>query len=281
MSTTSEQPAIRTMKCMEIQGGSHAVQEVVSTPGLEAWVYSLPYEGAERGGDLHYLSVCGGGLFTRLIIADVSGHGAKVAQFSAWLRTAMRKNINRKSQTTLVREINRQFSELAQSQRFATAVISTYLATRRRLTVCNAGHPRPLWFRAETGQWMIMNRETSVTGNLPLGIDDEADYHQFAVTLERGDIVVFYTDALSEAADASGTMLNEEGLLQLARGLKRDDPRQFGTALLTRIGEYRGGQPLDDDTTLVILFHDASGPRRISLAEKLDVYAKVFGLKSY
>ncbi|WP_422928213.1 PP2C family protein-serine/threonine phosphatase [Singulisphaera sp. PoT] len=275
----AEHPAPRVMKCMEIQGGSNAVEEPVSTPGLEGWIYSLPHQGAERGGDVHYLSLCGGGLFTRLIVADVSGHGAKVAEFSAWLRTAMRRNINRKSQTGLVREINRQFSEMAQSRRFATAVIATYLSSRRRLTLCNAGHPRPLWFHAGTGQWSIMTREDNGAGNLPLGIDDDASYHQFAVDLERGDIVAVYTDALSEAASPDGRMLGEEGLLQLARGLEGDDPQELGKALLARIGEHRGGLPSDDDVTLVVFFHTGSGPRRLSVAEKLDVLAKVFRLK--
>ncbi len=269
------------MRCMEIQGGSNAVDEFVSTPGLEAWIYSLPYEGAERGGDLHYVSVCGGGVITRLIIADVSGHGAKVAEFSAWLRTLMKKNINRKSQTGFVDKLNRQFAELAQMQRFATAVVATYLATKRRLTVCNAGHPRPLWYQAKTGTWGLLDQEVSEPGNLPLGIDDETAYHQFAVNLGRGDLVVFYTDALSEASDASGTMLTEEGLLDIARSLKIEEPQRVGSAMITRIREHRGGLPLDDDTTLIVLFHNAGGPRRLSLAEKLDVYAKVFGLKAH
>ena len=136
------------MRCMEISGGSQAIEEAVSTPGLDLWVFSKPHQGSTAGGDVHYLSLCGGGVISRLIIADVSGHGDSVAEFSAFLRGLIRQNINKKSQTGLVRTLNRKFTEMAQFRRFATAIVATYLATRQSLTICNAGHPRPLWYRA-------------------------------------------------------------------------------------------------------------------------------------
>jgi serine phosphatase RsbU (regulator of sigma subunit) len=233
------------------------------------------------GGDLHYLSVCGGGIITRLLVADVSGHGASVADFSNSLRALLRRNINTKDQTRLVQALNREFSSLAQLQRFATAVIATYLATTRRLTVCNAGHPRPLLFSASTGSWTFLDKEIGERGNLPLGLDDESAYHQFAVTLTRGDSLIVYTDALTEAADASGKLLGEEGLLELCRGLDPTAPLAFGPALLAAVDLHRNGRPADDDITLVTLHHNGEGPRRLSVSEKLEVYAKVCGLKSY
>jgi hypothetical protein len=82
MNPAFSQSHVASMKCMEIRGGSRAVEEAFDTPGLDAWLYSRPFEGAERGGDLHYVSVCGGGVITRVVVADVSGHGARVAEFS-------------------------------------------------------------------------------------------------------------------------------------------------------------------------------------------------------
>ena len=269
------------MRCMEIRGGSRAVAESLETPGLDAWVYSSPYEGAENGGDVYYVSLCGGGVITRLVVADVSGHGESVAAFSANLREMMRKNINTKSQTRLVRALNRAFGKNVESFRFATAVVATYLATRKSLTVCNAGHPRPLWYRARSKSWSLLDKHVADTGNLPLGLDDESAYHQFAVTLSHGDIVLFYTDALSEASDETGRMLGEEGLLELARGLEATEPARIGPALLSKIDHHRGGRPADDDVTLLTLVHNGGGPRPPSLREKVDVYAKVFGFKSY
>ena len=279
MGLPESHPDGRSMRCMEISGGSQAVEEAVTTPGLDAWVYSRPYAGAANGGDVHYVSLCGGGVITRLIVADVSGHGEAVARVSASLRALMRKEINTKSQTRLVRELNRQFAGLVQLQLFATAVVATYLATQRRLTVCNAGHPRPLWYRAAAGEWGVLDRSHGELGNLPLGLDDETPYDQFAVTLGRHDLVLFYTDALIEAEDPSGAPLGEAGLLGLAGTLDITDPGGLGPALLAAVETHRAGLPAADDMTLVLLHHNAGGPRRPSLGEKLDVYAKVFGLK--
>jgi len=265
---------------MEIRGCNRAVDEAFRTPGLDAWVYSLPFEGSASGGDLHYVSLCGGGVITRLVVADVSGHGERVAEFSDALRTLMRKNINTKSQTRLVTALNRQFGETAQSLRFATAVVATYLATTRTLTVCNAGHPRPLWRRAATGSWEPLDRTFDGAGNLPLGLDDDSPYNQFSVTLGEGDVLLFYTDALTEAMDSSGRLLGEDGLIEIAKGLDATDPHRLAPALLEAIGRHRAGKPADDDVTLLTLYHTGRGRARLSLSDKLDVYMKLFGVRS-
>src|SRR4051794_40901162 len=117
-----------SLRCMEIWGGSGLVETQFSTPGLDAWVYSRPFEGVASGGDVHYVSLCGGGIVTKVILADVSGHGAPVAEVALRLRDLMRRNINRKDQGQLVRGLNRQFTALEGAGHFATAVVLTYLA---------------------------------------------------------------------------------------------------------------------------------------------------------
>ena len=271
----------RSLQCMEIRGGSQAVDASVSTPGLDAWVFSRPCGGDATGGDVHYVSLCGGGTITRLIVADVSGHGQEVAEFSSSLRGLMRKNINTKSQTRLIRDLNRQFAERAKLQRFATAVVATYLATKKSFTLCNAGHPRPLWYRAETRDWTLLDQNLEGVGNLPLGLDDETAYNQFVLQLGSDDLVLVYTDALIESADPSGVLLGEQGLFGLARSIEPGAPDTVGRALLDAVDRFRSGRPAEDDVTLVVLRHLGGGPKRLSLGEKLDVYAKVFGLKSY
>ena len=136
---------------MEIRGGSRAVEGVLEAPGLDEWVSSRPHESSPGGGDVHYLSLCGGGIVSRLILADVSGRGSAVADVAVALRALMKKNINVKNQARLVRDLNRQFAEVAHLDHLATAVVATYLATDRSLTICNAGHPSPLRRRAEDG----------------------------------------------------------------------------------------------------------------------------------
>src|SRR5947209_2852574 len=176
------------MHCMEIWGGSHAAAARTSTPGLDVWVSSQPHEAAPHGGDVHYVSLCGGGMITRLIVADLSGHGSSAAAAALGLRKLMRRNINRKDQSRLVRALNRQFLRQSKLRRFATAVVATYLTTRDTLTVCNAGHPRPFRYRAADRAWdTLTTADGDGPANLPLGIDADTPYTQLAVPLGRGD----------------------------------------------------------------------------------------------
>jgi phosphoserine phosphatase RsbU/P len=278
------EPEAVAMRCMEIWGGNRAEDNAVGTPGLDLWIFSEPYHADDHGGDVHYISLCGGGIITRLIVADVSGHGETVGEFSDALRTLMRRNINKKSQKGLVRALNRQFTELAQLRRFATAIVATYLATNDSLAICNAAHPRPIWYRAASRSWTILDHEAAESSetamNLPFGIDETSSYDQFIVRLGQDDVVIFYTDALTEAMAPSEVMLGEEGLLTIARSLDLDQPAQLGAALLEKVRDHRAGVPADDDVTLLVMHHNAGPLRHPSIGEKLEVYAKVFGLKS-
>ena len=282
METVRERCTEHALQCMEIWGGNQAADTSVSTPGLDLWVYSRPYEQADDGGDVHYVSLCGGGVITRLILADVSGHGASVADMARSLRDLMRRNINRKSQARLVKELTRQFTDLAKLRRFATALVATYLTTGDKLTVCNAGHPRPLWYRAAAGAWSVLaprDAEGGALANLPLGIDDTTSFAQAEIDLGRGDLVLFYTDALTEATDPDGRPLGEAGLIELVRFLDVTDPTTVAGDLLARLEAYRGGRAPTDDLTLLLLHHNAGGPPRQTLGQTLDVYAKILGFK--
>ena len=72
------QDATRVMQCMEVWGGNAQTESSVSMSGLDAWVYCQPYGSADAGGDVYYVSSCATGRITRLLVADVSGHGAAV-----------------------------------------------------------------------------------------------------------------------------------------------------------------------------------------------------------
>src|SRR5947208_2670834 len=98
------------MTCMEVWGGNTLVDTAVNLSGLDAWVYSKPYADSAEGGDVHYVSSCATGRITRLLLADVSGHGASVSTTAAQLRNLMRKFVNHIDQTRFVQSMNQQFA---------------------------------------------------------------------------------------------------------------------------------------------------------------------------
>src|SRR5580693_6978124 len=193
----ANQKTTQQMSCMEVWGGSQLTTRRVEMGGLDAWVYSKPFGEAQRGGDVYYASSCATGRITRLLLADVAGHGTSVADTAADLRTLMRRFVNRLDQTEFVRLLNQQFSALSKDGTFATAVVATFFEPSRRMTVCNAGHPRPLLYRAATRRWDFLGHnipdqpaKPSVgPSNLPLGMLEMSAYDQFDIELEPGDRV--------------------------------------------------------------------------------------------
>lgn len=280
---------------MEIIGGNRAVHNLVSSPGMDIWLDSRPCEGA-AGGDIHYFSMCGSGRVTRLAVADVSGHGPVMDEIAQKLRQLMRKHINLLDQTRFAQAVNQEFMVQAEDNYFATIILLTYFAPTDHLIVCNGGHPRPIWYSTRHGRWVPLDPATPDTGssireakgtyrlspvsNLPLGIVERTDYHQFTVKLDKGDFVLVYTDALTEARDPGGQILGEDGLMGILEGLRPTGAEQMGRLLLDRVDQWRGSAAPDDDQTLIVLQHNATEPPAIGFGGAIRTMLKMLGLKS-
>lgn len=252
------------MRCHEVWGGYHEVNNGVVMAGLDAWLYSRPFGGQGGGGDIHYVSSCAAGLLTRVLVADVSGHGQIVSQTADKLRNLMRRYVNYIDQSRLVSELNVEFGNLSETGRFATAVVGTYVAPTSEFTLCNAGHPRPLWYQRKTGRWTLISAPTDAgehQADMPLGIAEPTCYNQFKVKLATGDILVLYTDSLIESAGPDGQMLGEDGLLNLAQSLDPSDPSELLTQLIGAVSRRAGGEITGDDVTVLVLRPNGLHPR--------------------
>ncbi len=254
---------------MEVWGGNQAVDCGVVMPGLDAWLYSRPLH-AERGGDVHYVSSCARGQVMRMLVADVSGHGAAVADTASRLRLLMRRHVNRLDQTRFVTALNREFSALPRENRFATSVVGTFYAPTRRLMLSNAGHPPPLLYGKREGKWTWLEppRHEEAAGDIPLGIFEESPYGQRDVQLRVGDLVLCYTDSLIEARDADGRLLGREGLLEIVRTLDPSTPESLIGALLEAIAARNPANLGGDDVT-VLLFRPNGLAQRAPLWRSL------------
>lgn len=268
-----------TMRCLEVWGGNQEVNNGVVMAGLDAWLYSRPYRGQTGGGDIHYVSSCAAGLLTRVLIADVSGHGETVADVARKLRELMRRYVNFIDQTRLVQGLNVEFGELSDAGGFATAIVATYLAPTDEFTLCNAGHPRPLWYQSKSRRWALVtatDQPTDGPTNIPLGIAEPTCYNHLSIKLATGDVIVLYTDSLIEAPGPDGQMLGEQGLLQLVRGLDPSDPGDFLAELLRSVAKYTGGEITGDDVTVLILRPNGLRPR-VSMVRMLKAHLRMVG----
>jgi serine phosphatase RsbU (regulator of sigma subunit) len=249
---------------MEVWGGNRAVDNGVVMPGLDAWVYAQPFGTGGEGGDLHYVSSCASGRITRVLVADVSGHGQGVAEIAGKLRGLMRRFVNYIDQTRLVEGLNREFAAMGEGGQFATAVIATYFAPTDYLTLSNAGHPRPLWYQARSRKWRLLtSKDTPRSGpaNIPLGIAEPTKYDVASVHLAPDDQVVVYTDSLIEARDAAGRQVGEQGLLEIAQSLPPGEPDKIAGRLLEAVRRHAAGTSDADDITVVVLRPNDLKPR--------------------
>jgi len=256
--TVEPADAAHSMTCMEIWGGNRATRRAITLPGLDAWIYSVPYQQAESGGDVYYVSNCATGRITRLMLADVSGHGSAVAETANNLRLLMRRYVNHIQQVKFVSSMNDEFSNVSHEGRFATAVVATFLAPTRRLTFSNAGHPCPLIYTVRDQRWRLLETLVDDHGrlhgpsDLPLGIFQNGTYAELELELDVGDLVLFYTDALIESRGRDGEMLGSHAFLNVVRTMDSGPPETLLERIVAQVTALHPGNLTDDDVTLLL-----------------------------
>jgi len=163
---------------------------------------------------------------------------------------------------------------------FATAIVTTFFAPTRRLIVCNAGHPRPLTFRADTREWNVLGQSDDAPSagprNLPLGILSVSDYDQFDNELQEGDCVIAYTDALIESQDADGEELGESGVQRILQLMGEVDAPRLIPTLLGEIAD-RFPENLSGDDVTVLVVRATSKQLRHPLGDRLRAIARLIG----
>jgi sigma-B regulation protein RsbU (phosphoserine phosphatase) len=254
------------LACLELRGGNRAAVYRAELPGLNAWVSCRPLQPAIRGGDLYYLSVCSQGSIARVTIADVAGHGERVSQIAERLRDALREHADHWDQSALIRQLNETFLKGSLDGQFATAFLLSHYAETGELLFTNAGHLPPLWYRASLGKWTLLEDLTPYSkeiADLPLGLIPGTAYRQTAIQLEPHDLLLLYTDGVSESHDDQGEQLGLDRLLKIAGGLPSGSAAAAGEALLAAVARFRGSAPPADDETVVALrrlAHKAARP---------------------
>ncbi len=248
---------------MEVWGGNQAIDRNIVAPGLRIWAFCKPFGESKSGGDVYYLSSCASGRITRMLLADVSGHGHMVSNIAISLRDLMRRNVNYIKQTRFVKSMNKQFSECHVNGEFATAIVSTFFSPTKKLTICNAGHPPPLHYRAQMQAWRELSSEfdwQDKIADTPLGIVADAGYSQHEIQLEPGDFVLMFSDAISESEDRDGNQLGCGGVLKLVAEVDASLPAQIIPSLLDRIAEMKADNLHQDDVTLLLIQATGDGP---------------------
>ena len=250
---------VARLACFELWGGNSKAAQPIELPGLLGWISCTPFGRAASGGDVHYVSVCSKGQVSRIALADVAGHGASARGVAGRLRRVLQQHTDNWDQSALMRELNEAFQRDAKGVQFATAVVLGFYFGTGELLFTNAGHLPLLWHHAETGVWDWLEDRTPYAkdvAGLPLGLISGTAYAQTAVEFGPGDLLLIYTDGITESCNESGEELGQEGLLAMVRDLPVDPlqgPVAFGHALVARLKRFQGSRPQRDDETFVLI----------------------------
>ncbi|MEW5979429.1 MAG: SpoIIE family protein phosphatase [Acidobacteriota bacterium] len=182
-----------------------------------------------------------------LLISDVSGKGIPASLIMASFRASMLAEIrNNYAIATIMSKVNKLLWESTDEDQFVTAFYAVLNESERVLTYCNAGHNPPLLIRAD-GRSLSLE-----TGGLILGAFLNSTYQEARVEVSPGDVLLMYTDGVTEIFDSQGQEFGVERLVALVRESRHLSAKEIMGTVRSRILEFSGGLGVQDDFTLVV-----------------------------
>ena len=184
-----------------------------------------------------------------IVVGDVSGKGIAAALIMAAFRASLIAEIrNNYAMRTTMAKVNRLLWESVEPDRFVTALFGVLDTTARRLTYVNAGHNPALLYRAATGQFDTLE----ATGPL-LGTFETATYKERVVDLRSGDVLVMYTDGVTEAmTPGAEELFGEERLRREIENRRTEPAAKLVRGIWEAVQTFHAGEQEDDATIVVV-----------------------------
>jgi sigma-B regulation protein RsbU (phosphoserine phosphatase) len=186
-------------------------------------------------------------------IGDVAGKGISAALLMATIQSSMRAQLGSNngsgpkqlSTAKLVATLNRQLYANTTPEKYATFYFALYEEGTHSLTYTNAGHLSPIIVHG--GEVQTLDSTGTVVGAFPI-----ARYEERTVVLERGDILVAYTDGIVEPENAYGEMFGEDRLKELVLKYAAADSSEIIAHTMDAVIQWTGSSELQDDMTMVV-----------------------------
>ncbi len=214
--------------------------------GFELAAQNIPAK--EVGGDFYdFIPISEGKI--GLTIADVSGKGVPAALFMALSRTIVRAKATRSSGVReVIRAANSLITADAKSGMFVTLFYAVLDVSERTLTYVSAGHNPPVIFKAKTGTLMRLDAK-----GIALGAIEDIELEERMIILDGGDIVVFYTDGVTEAINKKEVQFGEERLITTIKANHELSADDMIEKIKGEVLAFCGDEPQFDDITLMAL----------------------------
>jgi len=223
--------------------------------GPEYSISSFAHSSRQVGGDyFDYFDRAGGQI--GLVIADVAGKGVPAALLVSQLQAILRSEVRTtKSLPQIISAVNQIITESVSSETFATMFYADWNPATGQLTYVNAGHNYPIVVRRDgTG-------DTLQIGGLVLGVIANTQFEQSDIKLMPGDVVLFYTDGLTELNNPAGQEYGEERLLRFLTENRHLSAETIKNKLVRDANRFALGEIGFDDLTFMVLKIEDEDPK--------------------
>lgn len=237
--------------CNVVWGGNQYALQNFQMPGFEGYLLSVPCARSKAGGDIHYITVCDHGIFSKFLLLDVAGHGDSAAAISQRLQRPLTRLMRELDNRAILTELNENILREERAGSFATAAAATYNFWDRSWTYAYAGHPNML-IRGR-GTWAELSERGA--SSLPVGILPGTQYFQNSMSLGEEDWILMFSDLLLEIVTPDGNRLGFPGLISLLDSIQEQEVGAFYQALADRLVEINGSDQFSDDLTIILLKH--------------------------
>jgi sigma-B regulation protein RsbU (phosphoserine phosphatase) len=192
-----------------------------------------------------------------LVLGDIAGKGISAALLMAAIQSSLRAQFQdgypgrtmasaqSLSTAEIVERLNRQLYESTSTEKYATFFCAEYDGATRRLTYTNAGHPPPVVFRQ--GRIERLDR-----GGTVVGMFSPMTYEQAVIQFEPGDVLLAFTDGLTEPENIYGEQFGEERLLEVAQRALGCPLEMLAEEIYRSVSDWTGSPELQDDMTMVV-----------------------------
>lgn len=202
--------------CVELLGGNERRTESVSLPGLELLLIAQP-AGRGAGGDLYCLHSCGDHTFAKIVLLDITGHGERAAVVAQSLHPLLHQYSAETDPGRLLDSVTHQFGDVAPRGFLATSLCAVFDSRLSEVRYANGGQPRIMIWQAEKERWITVTLARQSDCGLPLGITATACYDEERIALRPSDMLLLFSDGVSEARNTADEFLEPEGVERLAQ----------------------------------------------------------------
>jgi sigma-B regulation protein RsbU (phosphoserine phosphatase) len=218
---------------------------------VEGWDFAASYAPARQvGGDFYDLyPLADQPQRLGLVIGDVTGKGVAAALMMASSRTIIRTaSMSGRDPRAVLERANRLIAADNRAQLYLSAFYATLDTLTGELRYACGGHDRPLWLRAATGDIEVLDARSLI-----LGAFDEIVLEERNIWLAPGDVVLLFTDGLTEAMKADGEAFGDERLRRALASQHSQTAEALVAALQAEVRAFVGDTPQSDDLTLLVV----------------------------